>query len=106
MKSPLKEAGAPHLEGPDDRMTLTQHLAELRTRIIRSVLAVVVGIIVYLIQRARGVDIGATIHEIDESPAEAQAMEALAAGMSGKTMPGAVSGMSAEGTPEGGAPMI
>ena len=33
---------------PDDRMTLTEHLAELRTRIIRSVLAVIVGIIVLL----------------------------------------------------------
>ena len=31
----------------------------------------VVGIIVYLIQRARGVDLSVTIHEIDESPAEA-----------------------------------
>ena len=29
----------------------------------------VVGIIVYLIQRARGVDLSVTIHEIDESPA-------------------------------------
>lgn len=33
---------------PDDRMTLTQHLAELRTRIIRSLLAVVVGVVVIL----------------------------------------------------------
>ncbi len=39
---------APQLKTPDDRMTLTEHLAELRTRIIRSVLAVVVGIIVLL----------------------------------------------------------
>jgi sec-independent protein translocase protein TatC len=38
----------PQLKTPDDRMTLTEHLAELRTRIIRSVLAVVVGIIVIL----------------------------------------------------------
>ena len=48
MKIPFKEAGAPILDGPDDRMTLTQHLGELRTRIIRSVLAVIVGIIVML----------------------------------------------------------
>ena len=48
MKIPLKEADAPHLDGPDDRMTLTQHLSELRTRIIRSVLAVIVGIIINL----------------------------------------------------------
>lgn len=33
---------------PDDTMTLTEHLAELRTRIIRSLLAVVVGVIVLL----------------------------------------------------------
>jgi len=33
---------------PDDRMTLTEHLAELRTRIIRSLLAVVLGVIVLL----------------------------------------------------------
>ncbi len=32
----------------DGRMTLTEHLAELRTRIIRSLLAVVVGVIVIL----------------------------------------------------------
>lgn len=48
MKIPFREAGAPKLKVPDDRMTLTQHLAELRTRIIRSVLAIIVGIIVML----------------------------------------------------------
>lgn len=36
------------LTKPDDQMTLTEHLAELRTRIIRSMLAVVVGMIVIL----------------------------------------------------------
>ncbi len=36
------------MDAPDDRMTLTQHLGELRTRIIRSVLAVIVGIIIIL----------------------------------------------------------
>ena len=36
------------IKTPEDRMTLTEHLAELRTRIIRSVLAIVVGIIVLL----------------------------------------------------------
>jgi len=36
------------LKTPDDRMTLTEHLAELRVRIIRSVLAIVVGVIVLL----------------------------------------------------------
>jgi sec-independent protein translocase protein TatC len=38
----------PKAKGPEDRMTLTEHLAELRTRIIRSLLAVVIGIIVLL----------------------------------------------------------
>jgi len=33
---------------PEDRMTLIEHLAELRSRIIRSLLAVVIGIIVLL----------------------------------------------------------
>jgi amino acid transporter len=47
----------------------------------------VVGIIVYIIQRARGVDLSATIHEIDVSPADAQAAEAMAAGMAGKVLP-------------------
>jgi sec-independent protein translocase protein TatC len=36
------------IKTPDDRMTLTEHLAELRTRIIRSVLAIVLGIIAIL----------------------------------------------------------
>ncbi len=36
------------VSGPGDVMTLTEHLAELRTRIIRATLAVVVGIIVLL----------------------------------------------------------
>lgn len=38
----------PRVSGPDDRMTLGEHLAELRTRIIRSLLAVVVGVVVLL----------------------------------------------------------
>jgi amino acid transporter len=54
------------------------------------------GVIVYLIQRARGVDLSVTIHEIDESPAEAEAMEAMAAGEAGRVLPpeGTVTGMS------------
>ena len=36
------------VSNPDDRMTLTEHLAELRTRIIRALLAVVIGIILIL----------------------------------------------------------
>jgi len=64
----------------------------------------VVGIIVYIIQRARGVDLSATIHELDVSPAEAQAMEAMAAGEAGKVLPpdGAVTGMSADQPAERG----
>jgi len=34
------------LKTPEDRMTLTEHLAELRTRIIRSALAIVLGVII------------------------------------------------------------
>ncbi|MEI7547041.1 MAG: twin-arginine translocase subunit TatC [Actinomycetota bacterium] len=49
MKVPFRRsAGTPKMKTPDDRMTLTQHLAELRTRVIRSLLAVVIGIIVLL----------------------------------------------------------
>ena len=50
MKMPFgsKEAPKPKVATPDDRMTLIEHLAELRTRIIRSMLAVVIGISVVL----------------------------------------------------------
>ena len=49
MKLPFrKEEKRPKVATPDDRMTLTEHLAELRTRIIRSMLAVVLGIIVMI----------------------------------------------------------
>jgi sec-independent protein translocase protein TatC len=41
-------AAHPKLKSPDDRMTLTEHLAELRMRIIRSALAVTIGAIVTL----------------------------------------------------------
>ena len=43
-----KRSSKPKVSGPGDTMTLTEHLAELRTRIIRATLAVVVGIIVLL----------------------------------------------------------
>ncbi len=39
----------PKLKTPDDRMTLMEHLAELRVRIIRCVLAVVVGFTIVMI---------------------------------------------------------
>ena len=49
MKPPWRrQAKPPPLTSPDDRMTLTEHLRELRTRIIRSLLAVVLGIIVIM----------------------------------------------------------
>jgi len=49
VKLPFRGRGAaPKVRTPDDQMSLTQHLAELRTRIIRSMLAIVVGIIVLL----------------------------------------------------------
>lgn len=49
MKMPFSDKEkSPKVETPDDRMTLTQHLAELRTRIIRSLLAIVLGIIILL----------------------------------------------------------
>lgn len=47
MKLPFRRK-TPKLRSPDDQMTLVEHLAELRTRIIRSLLAVTVGIIVVL----------------------------------------------------------
>lgn len=49
MKLPFKGRPArPKLKTPDDRMTLTDHLAELRMRIIRVVLSVGVGFVVVL----------------------------------------------------------
>jgi sec-independent protein translocase protein TatC len=43
-----KREPAAKVSGPGDTMTLIEHLAELRTRIIRAALAVVIGIIVLL----------------------------------------------------------
>ncbi len=49
MKLPFRgRSDTPEGAPSDDRMTLTEHLAELRTRIIRCLLAIVVGIIVLL----------------------------------------------------------
>ena len=48
MKLPLRGDRRPKVASPDDRMTLVEHLAELRSRIIRSLLAVVIGVIVCL----------------------------------------------------------
>ena len=49
MKVPFRRnAKPPPLKTPDDRMTLTEHLAELRSRIIRSLLAITLGIVIVL----------------------------------------------------------
>ncbi|MEO6122877.1 MAG: twin-arginine translocase subunit TatC [Ilumatobacteraceae bacterium] len=48
MKVPFKGSGRPALNGPEDRMTLRDHLAELRTRIVRACLAIVVGVIIIM----------------------------------------------------------
>ena len=48
MKLSLKRKRRVTVASPDDRMTLTEHLAELRSRIIRSLLAMVIGIIIVL----------------------------------------------------------
>ncbi len=76
---------------------------------------VVVGAIVYFIQRARGVDLSVTIHEIGESEPQAEAALAMAAGEAGRVIPGeaiageaagasdsGVSEMSADEPPQGG----
>jgi sec-independent protein translocase protein TatC len=48
MNFTLRRKPKTKMVSPDDRMTLTEHLAELRSRIIRSLLAVVLGVIVLL----------------------------------------------------------
>jgi sec-independent protein translocase protein TatC len=48
VRIPFKRADRPALKGPDDRMTLRDHLAELRVRIVRASLAIVVGVIVIM----------------------------------------------------------
>ena len=48
MKLPVRAKARPKISSPDDRMTLIEHLTELRTRIIRSMLAIVLGIILML----------------------------------------------------------
>jgi sec-independent protein translocase protein TatC len=48
MKLPWRRATRPKLASPDDRMTLVEHLAELRARIVRCLLAVVIGVVVII----------------------------------------------------------
>jgi sec-independent protein translocase protein TatC len=49
MKPPWRrQPKPPPISSPDDRMTLTEHLRELRSRIIRCMLAIVVGIILIM----------------------------------------------------------
>ncbi len=68
------------------------------------VVVVVVGVIVYFIQRARGVDLSATIHEIELPGPDRMAAEGMAAGMAGKVLPpdSAVSEMTADSPAEKG----
>ncbi len=42
-------AARPKLKTPDDQMTLVEHLGELRSRIIRALLAVVLGVVVVMV---------------------------------------------------------
>ena len=82
------------------------HDAGYDTYIVMLSLGVVVvaGAIVYAIQRARGVDLSATIHEIDLGPTPA---DALAAGQAGAALPGGLREMSAERPPDkDGGPLI
>ena len=44
-----RRTGTPKLKTPDDKMTLRDHLAELRSRIVRSALAAALGFTVILI---------------------------------------------------------
>jgi sec-independent protein translocase protein TatC len=48
MKLPFRKSDRPVLKGPEDRMTLRDHLAELRVRIVRSMLAVTLGVVIML----------------------------------------------------------
>jgi sec-independent protein translocase protein TatC len=48
MKTPFSKDDRPTAATPDDQMTLTEHLAELRVRIIRALLAVTIGIVIIL----------------------------------------------------------
>jgi sec-independent protein translocase protein TatC len=48
MKTPFTKDDRPSVATPDDQMTLTEHLAELRVRIIRALLAVTIGIIIIM----------------------------------------------------------
>ena len=45
---PWVREARPVVKNPDDRMTLRDHLVELRVRIVRSLLAVTVGFIVMI----------------------------------------------------------
>ena len=48
MKIPFRGSTRPTLKGPEDRMTLRDHLAELRVRIVRSMLAITLGVIIVM----------------------------------------------------------
>jgi len=48
VKLPFRGKARPTLKGPEDRMTLRDHLAELRVRIVRSMLAITLGVIIVM----------------------------------------------------------
>src|SRR5262245_58787592 len=48
MKIPFKDSARPVLKGPEYRMTLRDHLAELRVRIARCMLANVLGVVIIM----------------------------------------------------------
>ena len=45
----FRRSRLPKLRNPDDKMSLRDHLAELRVRLVRSVLAVILGFAVIII---------------------------------------------------------
>jgi sec-independent protein translocase protein TatC len=49
MRATLGRSARPKIATPDDRMTLAEHLGELRVRIIRSMLAIVAGMVVVMV---------------------------------------------------------
>lgn len=49
MKLPFRSEKRPVLKGPEDRMTLRDHLAELRVRIVRCMLAILIGVVVMMV---------------------------------------------------------
>lgn len=88
MKNPLKRSSTPPPQSSGE-MSLVEHLAELRTRLIRSVVAVVVGAILVWVLfdtifdflsepycELRGADVAGLAEELDVDPSEIEASSA------------------------------